>query len=129
VFFPGTEESFMNKRSGQLVCLMAALIAGPTASTGQTQNGPPDHPSVTIGGQTFSPRSILTRNIETPEDQTTQFPPHKIEGTVYPFIDPAGCNIKTDVEEAISSRSRSKVPTKGGFHATRASHADENQFR
>src|SRR5580658_9420231 len=73
----------MNKRSGQLVCLIAALIAGPTASTGQTQNGPPDHPSVTVGGQTFSPRSILTRNMGTPEDQTTQFPPHKIVGNVY----------------------------------------------
>jgi metallo-beta-lactamase class B len=73
----------MNKRSGQLVCLIAALIAGPTASTGQSENGPPDHPSVTVGGQTFSPRSILTRNMGTPEDQTTQFPPHKIVGNVY----------------------------------------------
>ena len=119
----------MNKRSGQLVCLMAALIAGPTASTGQTQNGPPDHPSVTVDGQTFSPRSILTRNIGTLEDQTTQFPPHKIEGNVYPFIDPAGCNIETDVEGAVSSRRWSKVPTKGGFHAARASRAHENRFR
>jgi metallo-beta-lactamase class B len=43
----------------------------------------PDHPSVTAQGKTFTPRSILTRNMGTPEDQTTAFPPHKIVGNVY----------------------------------------------
>jgi metallo-beta-lactamase class B len=43
----------------------------------------PDHPSVTAQGKTFTPRSILARNMGTPEDQTTAFPPHKIVGNVY----------------------------------------------
>jgi metallo-beta-lactamase class B len=44
---------------------------------------PPDHPSVTAQGKTFTPGSILARNMGTPEDQTTAFPPHKIVGNVY----------------------------------------------
>src|SRR5271163_3349232 len=43
----------------------------------------PDHPSVTAQGKIFTPRSILARNMGTPEDQTTAFPPHKIVGNVY----------------------------------------------
>jgi len=42
-----------------------------------------DHPSVTIRGQTYTPQSILTRNMGTPEGQTSQFPPHKIIGNLY----------------------------------------------
>jgi len=48
------------------------------------QNPPPaDHPAVTVKGQTYTPRSILARNMGTPEDQTTQFTPHKIIGNIY----------------------------------------------
>jgi metallo-beta-lactamase class B len=36
-----------------------------------------------VQGQTYSPRSILARNMGTPEDQTTAFPPHKIIGNLY----------------------------------------------
>jgi metallo-beta-lactamase class B len=43
----------------------------------------PDHPSVIAQGKTFTPRSILARNMGAPEDQTTAFPPHKIVGNVY----------------------------------------------
>ena len=34
-------------------------------------------------GQTYTPRSILARNMGTPEDQAAQFPPHKIIGNIY----------------------------------------------
>jgi metallo-beta-lactamase class B len=44
---------------------------------------PPDHPAVTVQGKTYTPRSILTRNMGTEEDQTTAFPPHKIIGNIY----------------------------------------------
>jgi metallo-beta-lactamase class B len=44
---------------------------------------PPDHPAVIVQGTTYTPRSILTRNMGTPEDQTTQFPPHRIVGNIY----------------------------------------------
>ena len=53
-----------------------------TVST-YAQQGGPDHPSVTVHGQTYTPRSILSRNMGTSEDQTTQFPPHKIIGNIY----------------------------------------------
>jgi metallo-beta-lactamase class B len=43
----------------------------------------PDHPSVNAQGKTFTPRSILARNMGTPEDQTTAFPPHKVVGNIY----------------------------------------------
>jgi metallo-beta-lactamase class B len=64
-----------------------SLMAGAAAlvlSAAYAQNPPPpDHPSVTMYGQTFTPRSILQRNMGTPEDQTTAFPPHKIIGNIY----------------------------------------------
>ena len=54
------------------------------ASTLLAQNPPPpDHPAVTVKGQTYTPRSILARNMGTPEDQTSQFPPHKVIGNIY----------------------------------------------
>ena len=34
-------------------------------------------------GQTYTPASILARNMGTTEDQETQFPPHKIVGNIY----------------------------------------------
>ena len=43
----------------------------------------PDHPSVMAQGKVFTPRSILARNMGTPEDQTTAFPPHRILGNIY----------------------------------------------
>jgi len=47
------------------------------------QGGAPDHPSVTSDGKTFTPSRILSRNMGTPEDQTTAFPPHRIVANIY----------------------------------------------
>jgi metallo-beta-lactamase class B len=52
------------------------------AAAAFAQNAP-DHPSVNAQGKTFTPASILARNMGTPEDQTTAFPAHKIVGNVY----------------------------------------------
>ena len=78
----------MNKMSRLRLCscLVAAIVLGPAANTSQAQTAgqpAPDHPAVTIQGHTFTPRSILARNMGTQEDQTTQFPPHKIVGNIY----------------------------------------------
>jgi metallo-beta-lactamase class B len=55
-----------------------------SASFTQGQNAPaPDQPAVTVRGQTYTPRSILARNMGTEEDQTTAFTPHKVIGNVY----------------------------------------------
>jgi metallo-beta-lactamase class B len=65
-------------------CLVIVVIVGaglrPVPAQGQP---PPDHPAVTVLGQTYTPRSILARNMGTPEDQSTAFPPHKIIGNIY----------------------------------------------
>src|SRR5689334_14404155 len=66
--------------------LIAAILLFPGANTGRAQTPappPPDHPAVTIQGHTYTPRSILARNMGTPEDQSTPFPPHKIGGNIY----------------------------------------------
>ena len=43
----------------------------------------PDRPSVIVRGQTYTPRSILARNMGSDEDQTTAFTPHKVIGNIY----------------------------------------------
>jgi hypothetical protein len=85
---------------------------------------PPDRPAVTVRGQTYTPRSILARNMGTEQDQTTQFPPHKVVGNLYyvgtrtlsaflittpqgqggganPFVDAENCDLETDIQEAM----------------------------
>src|SRR5947208_12867816 len=63
------------KSSSTLITCLAAFFF-------QTA-GAPDHPSVTVHGKTYTPRSILARNMGMPEDQEAQFPPHKIIGNIY----------------------------------------------
>jgi metallo-beta-lactamase class B len=60
-----------------------SLVGIAVATTVFAQGGGPDHPSVTVHGQVYTPRSILARNMGSNEDQTTQFPPHKIIGSIY----------------------------------------------
>jgi metallo-beta-lactamase class B len=63
--------------------LGAAILCG-GSDAGSAQNTPPaDRPAVTVKGKTYTPQSILARNMGTPEDQETQFPPHKIVGNIY----------------------------------------------
>ncbi len=68
-------------RLNMVACLLGAVFV-PGASYAQNAP-PPDHPSVTVKGQVYTPRSILARNMGTEADQTTQFPPHKIVGNIY----------------------------------------------
>src|SRR6476661_3034116 len=65
--------------------LAAAACTGAVSAAPAQQGGrgPADHPSVTVKGRTYTPASILARNMGTTEDQETQFPPHKIVGNVY----------------------------------------------
>lgn len=64
--------------------LVAAAVFDPSARIIEAQGQPPpDRPAVTVRGQTYTPRSILARNMGTEEDQTTQFPPHRIIGNIY----------------------------------------------
>src|SRR5712692_9361633 len=74
----------MKNMSGMcsLTGLLGVLVLCPDTSLAQAVP-PADHPAVTVRGQTYTPRSILARNMGTPEDQTTPFPPHKIIGNIY----------------------------------------------
>jgi metallo-beta-lactamase class B len=67
----------------RLITAAGVLGAGVSWGWAQTASPPPDHPEVTVHGRKYTPRSILARNMGTPEDQTTQFPPHKIIGNLY----------------------------------------------
>jgi hypothetical protein len=66
--------------AGLLGALVLCLMTN--ASCAQNQP-PPDHPAVTVTGKTFTPRSILARNMGSEADRYTAFPPHRITGNVY----------------------------------------------
>ena len=61
--------------------LFVAGVLGPSPVS--AQGGSPNHPEITFEGQTYTPLSIVTRNMGTPEEQTTAFPPHKVIGNIY----------------------------------------------
>ena len=69
----------MYRKLGKFTYAAAALMAGSVASSGQS----PDHPTVVVHGKSFTPAQVVARNMGTPEDQTTAFPPHKIIDNVY----------------------------------------------
>jgi metallo-beta-lactamase class B len=65
-------------------CLYSALVFCTVTGTSHAQSQPPpDRPAVTINGQTYTPRSILARNMGTEADRFTAFPPHRIAGDIY----------------------------------------------
>ncbi len=63
-------------------CVIALCVAVTASGRAQT-NKPPDHPVVALYGQTYTPLSILTRNMGTLADQSEQFPPHHVIGNIY----------------------------------------------
>ena len=81
---PPTGRAQDRYRLNASTCLATAILLGASANISQAQGqAQPDHPAVTVHGQTYTPRSILARNMGTEEDQTTAFTPHKIIGNVY----------------------------------------------
>jgi metallo-beta-lactamase class B len=72
-------------RSVSFTIALGALTLLPQVgkSLAQASQPPADHPAVTVRGQTYTPRSILARNMGGPEDQTTAFTPHRVIGNIY----------------------------------------------
>lgn len=64
-----------------------ALLVSLVAAGAQGQTNPreqPEGPSITVNGKTYTQRSLFLRNVgSSPDDMTTQFPPHKIIGNIY----------------------------------------------
>src|SRR5439155_21977049 len=82
IYDTGLEDA-MKKTLG-LTWLLGAVVVNLGASESLAQGQPPaDHPAVTVRGQTYTPRSILARNMGSEADRVTQFPPHKIIGNIY----------------------------------------------
>jgi hypothetical protein len=54
-----------------LTCFVAIATVDQRTIRGQSQP-PPDHPSITVRGQTYTPRSILAHNMGTPEDPSRE---------------------------------------------------------
>jgi metallo-beta-lactamase class B len=73
----------MKLKTGVVVVIVLGLARGSIHGQQGGRGGPADHPSVTVRGQTYTPASILARNMGTTQDQETQFPPHKIVGNIY----------------------------------------------
>lgn len=64
--------------------LLGASVLCLGGGAGFAQGTPPaDHPAVTVNGKTYTPRSILARNMGTEADRVTAFPPHRIIGNIY----------------------------------------------
>ena len=53
------------------------------AQTDITPAAAPDHPSVTVQGNSYTPLGILRRNMGAAADQLAPFPPHRIIGNIY----------------------------------------------
>jgi metallo-beta-lactamase class B len=65
-------------------CLLGVSVLGLSAGASLAQGAPPpDHPAVTVNGKTYTPRSILARNMGTEADRITAFAPHRIIGNIY----------------------------------------------
>jgi metallo-beta-lactamase class B len=65
-------------------CLFGVSVLSLSAGASLAQGTPPaDHPAVTVNGKTYTPRSILARNMGTEADRITAFAPHRIVGNIY----------------------------------------------
>jgi metallo-beta-lactamase class B len=72
------------KRWVRAVLIAALICACASSGRAQTAGAPPaDHPEITVHGRKYTPASILARNMGSAEDETAQFPPHKIVGNLY----------------------------------------------
>jgi len=63
--------------------IAAAIVSGAITGRAQTAAAPADHPEITVRGHKYTPGSILARNMGSADDETAQFPPHKIVGNLY----------------------------------------------
>ncbi len=71
-------------RTAALMAMASLAVAGMAAAQapGGRANQPPG-PSITVGGKTFTQRSLFERNVGAPGDMTTPFTPHKVIGNIY----------------------------------------------
>ena len=61
----------------------AAGQAPGAAQRGRGRGNQEPGPTISVAGRTYTQQSLFQRNIGGPDDQTAQFPPHKIIGNIY----------------------------------------------
>lgn len=67
----------------QTAAAQTAVTPVAAASPAGQGRGMPDHPAVQLYGQSYTPLSIVTRNMGTAADQSEQFGPFHIVGNIY----------------------------------------------
>ena len=66
------------------IALVFTVAAGSTISgQGPGRGDQSPGPTITVGGQTFTQRSLFQRNVGGPDDMTTPVTPHKVIGNIY----------------------------------------------
>jgi metallo-beta-lactamase class B len=66
------------------VMVVAAIVIEPSLAAQRGGNAPAGPPvTVTVNGREWTQQQLFQRNIGGPDDQSTQFPPHKIAGNLY----------------------------------------------
>jgi metallo-beta-lactamase class B len=63
--------------------LAVAMLISSLYAQGPSNAGQGSGPQITVAGHPYTQQQLFQRDIGTPEDQSTQFPPHKIIGNVY----------------------------------------------
>jgi metallo-beta-lactamase class B len=61
----------------------AAVLASSLYAQGPSNANQTAGPQISVGGHTYTQQELFQRNVGTPQDQSTQFPPHKIIGNIY----------------------------------------------
>lgn len=62
---------------------IAVIVGFAQAQNGRGGGGSPDHPSITVNGKTYTPATVLSRNMGTKEEQSTPVKPYKIIDNIY----------------------------------------------
>jgi metallo-beta-lactamase class B len=67
----------------ECVLAAAAVLASSVYAQGPSNVSQAPGPQISVGGHTYTQQELFQRNVGTPQDQSTQFPPHKIIGNIY----------------------------------------------
>jgi len=82
-----TPMTSMSSMTTNVTAVTAAVMFPFLASSaaGQRRSNAPREPGpqISVDGYTYTQLSLFERNVGGPDDQTTQFPPHKIIGNIY----------------------------------------------
>ena len=67
----------------ECVLAAAAVLASSVYAQSPSNVSQAPGPQISVGGHTYTQQELFQRNVGTPQDQSTQFPPHKIIGNIY----------------------------------------------